>query len=60
MSNLNNHFKNVTALEEFRRRMGVIKQGKKQYTISFAEDAAGKDLNKAQKKENSKQKQIKQ
>jgi hypothetical protein len=60
MSNLNNHFKNVTAQEEFRRRMGVIKQGKKQYTISFAEDAAGKDLNKAQKKENSKQKQNKQ
>ena len=40
--------------------MGIIKQGKKQYTISFASEAANKDLNKAQKKESSKQKQIKQ
>ena len=60
MSNLNSHFKNVTGLEEFRKRMGIIKQGKKQYTISFASEAANKDLNKAQKKESSKQKQIKQ
>ena len=40
--------------------MGVIKQGKKQYAISFASEAGNKDLNKAQKKEASKQKATKQ
>jgi len=29
MSNLNNHFKGIVALPEFRSRMGAIKQGKK-------------------------------
>ena len=29
MSNLNSHFKQITALPEFRSRMGIVKQGKK-------------------------------
>jgi ABC-type uncharacterized transport system fused permease/ATPase subunit len=60
MSNLNNHFKLITALEAFKRRMGNVKQGKKQLVPTFGAEAAGKDLNKAQKKENSKQKATKQ
>jgi len=54
MSNLNNHFKLVTGLEAFKKRMGVVKQGKKQMTPNFGGQVSGKDLNKAQKKENSK------
>lgn len=60
MANLNNHFKSITALEAFKKRMGNVKQGKKQMTPSFAGQGAGKDLNKAQKKENAKQKSTKQ
>ncbi|CDW74721.1 elongation factor 1-gamma 3 [Stylonychia lemnae] len=56
MSNLNNHFKTIIALPEFRSRMGAVKQGKKQLIPLFDKDAGSKDLNKAQKKENSKQK----
>ena len=57
MSNINNHFKLVTALPEFRSRMGAVKQGKKQFVPNFNLVQAGaKDLNKSQKKENSKQK----
>eukprot|EP00347_Sterkiella_histriomuscorum_P006575 403352251 len=60
MSNLNNHFKSITGLAEFKKRMGNVKQGKKQMTPNFGGAAAQKDLNKAQKKENSKQKATKQ
>lgn len=60
MSNLNNHFKMVAGLEVFKKRMGIVKQGKKQMTPSFGKDNGAKDLNKAQKKENSKQKATKQ
>lgn len=60
MSNLNNHFKMVAGLEVFKKRMGYVKQGKKQMVPSFGKDNGGKDLNKAQKKENSKQKATKQ
>lgn len=56
MDNLNRHFKMVVALPEFRLRMGVVKQGKKQLIpyLSGAPEAGSKDLNKKQKKENSK------
>lgn len=54
MSNLNNHFKHIVGLPEFRDRMGAAKQGKKQVVPVFNIEAANKDLNKAQKKENSK------
>ena len=39
--------------------MGTIKQGKKQITPLFGQEVVVKDLNKSQKKENSKQKQTK-
>lgn len=50
----------VVSLEQFKKRMGNVKQGKKQIAINFNDNAGGKDLNKAQKKENSKQKATKQ
>lgn len=56
MSNLNNHFKTIVGLEAFKKRMGNVKQGKKQMVPSFGAERGGKDLNKAQKKENAKQK----
>lgn len=59
MSNINAHFKNMALCEAVRRRCGALKQGKKQIVLA-AEEAASKDLNKAQKKENSKQKATKQ
>ena len=45
----------ITALPEFKKRMGNIKPGKKQITPPFeGQSKGGKDLNKAQKKEKSK------
>lgn len=56
MNGLNSNFKTITALPEFKKRMGNIKQGKKQVPpILGQETKAGKDLNKASKKEKSKQ-----
>lgn len=60
LSNLNNHFKEIIGLQAFKNRMGCVKIGKKQITPAFLLSASGKDLNKAQKKENSKQKATKQ
>ena len=64
MSNINSHFKTMAANEAVRGRCGALKQGKKQivpFLLGESDQvAAGKDLNKAQKKENSKQKSTKQ
>jgi glutathione S-transferase len=65
MSNINNHFKNMAAQEAIKKRCGAFKQGKKQIAPILlselnSEADAGKDLNKQQKKENSKQKATKQ
>jgi glutathione S-transferase len=58
MSGINSHFKTVTQIPEFKKRMGNIKQGKKQIAPIFGlVDKAAKDLNKASKKEKSKQAQ---
>lgn len=47
MSNLNNHFKTITKVKEFVKRMGNIKQGKKQVQPAFGlAEKAAKDLNK--------------
>ena len=38
MSNLNAHFKKITDLPEFKSRMGNVKQGKKQVSISLSKE----------------------
>ena len=56
LANLNNHFKMVVTLPEFKGRMGSIKQGKKQILLPIAgSQIQGKDQNKEKKKEKSKQ-----
>ena len=60
MSNINSHFKLLAGHEAVKGRCGILKQGKKQITPVFESDFTNKDLNKQQKKENSKQKATKQ
>lgn len=63
MSNINSHFKNMAAQDAIKKRCGNLKQGKKQIVpmlLGEINEEAGKDLNKQQKKENSKQKATKQ
>ena len=38
LNNLNDHFKRVIPLPEFKKRFGNIKQGKKQVMPKFAEE----------------------
>ena len=65
MANINSHFKNMASTcDALRKRCGNLKQGKKQIPpVLLGEDqgpASNIDLNKQQKKENSKQKHTKQ
>lgn len=64
MSNINSHFKNIASTcDAVKRHCGNLKQGKKQITpilLGEISEDFGKDLNKQQKKENSKQKATKQ
>jgi len=63
MSNINSHFKNMAVQDAIKKRCGNLKQGKKQIVpmlLGEINEEAGKDLNKQQKKENSKQKATKQ
>jgi hypothetical protein len=53
MSNLNNHFKRIIELPEFKARMGNIKQGKKQISIPSTNEKI--DTKISAKKEKSKQ-----
>lgn len=48
LNNFNKYMKKITALPEFKERMGNIKQGKKQLLPTFtdAEEKAEKEINK--------------
>jgi hypothetical protein len=52
MSNLNTHFKLIIEVPEFKKRMGNVKQGKKQVTMSVKSEKLEKVI--SSKKEKSK------